>query len=168
MNIPTLRLAGTILLIATAPAFAAKPHYDLTGKVVAIADGDTLTLLDGSNEQRRIRLAGIDAPEKGQAFGTKAREDLAAKLFRQTVRVDVIDVDRYHREVGRIYLGERFINMEMVRDGFAWRYVQYDKPGEFTAAEDDARAHRRGLWADPNPTPPWEWRKIKRQAARPR
>jgi micrococcal nuclease len=68
--------------------------------------------------------------EKGQAFGTKARENLAAKVFRQTVRIEVIDVDRYHREVGRIFLGDRFINMEMIRDGFAWRYVQYDKSGE--------------------------------------
>jgi endonuclease YncB( thermonuclease family) len=96
---------------------------------VKIADGDTLTILDASNEQHKIRLAGIDAPEKGQPFGTKAREALAGKVFGQAVRVEVIDVDRYRREVGRIYLGERFVNMEMVRDGFAWRYVTYDKPG---------------------------------------
>lgn len=162
------RLAIAIVLLFTAYAQAAKPHYDLTGEVVAIADGDTLTVLDTSKTQHKIRLAGIDAPEKGQAFGTKARENLAAKFFRQTVRVEVIDVDRYHREVGRIYLGDRFINMEMVKDGFAWRYVQYDKPGEFTAAEDDAREHRRGLWADSNPMPPWEWRKAKRAARKDR
>ena len=60
---------------------------------------------------------------------------------------------------------DRFINMEMVRDGFAWRYVQYDKPGEFTAAEDEAREHRRGLWADPDPMPPWEWWKAKRRSS---
>ena len=104
--------------------------------------------------------------EKGQPFGTKAREALAGKVFGQAVRIEVIDVDRYRREVGRIYLGDRFINMEMVTDGFAWRYVTYDKPGEFTAAENDAREHRRGLWADPNPVPPWEWRREKRQAAK--
>jgi endonuclease YncB( thermonuclease family) len=83
-------------------------------------------------------------------------------VFRQTVRVEVIDVDRYHREVRRIYLGERFINLEMVQDGFAWRCPQYDKPGEFTEA--DAREHRRGLWAEPNPVPHWEWRREKRAA----
>jgi len=81
--------------------------------------------------------------------------------FRQTVRVEVIDVDRYRPEVGRICLGDRFINMEMVRDGFAWRYVQFDKPREFTPPEADAREHQRGLWADPNPKP-WEWRRAKR------
>jgi micrococcal nuclease len=157
-----------ILFTAASAATAAKPHYTLTGKVVAISDGDTLTVLDDTKTQHKIRLAGIDAPEKRQAFGTNAREALGDKAFQQSVRIEVIDVDRYHREVGRIFLGERFINMEMVRDGFAWRYVQYDKPGEFTAAEADAREHHRGLWADPNPTPPWEWRKAKRQSSKAR
>jgi endonuclease YncB( thermonuclease family) len=64
------------------------------------------------------------------------------------------------------YLGDRFVNMEMVRDGFAWRYPQYDKPGEFTAAEAGAREHRRGLWADPNPVQPWEYRREKRSRAK--
>jgi hypothetical protein len=86
----------------------------------------------------------------------------AASIGTQLVESGGEQVDRYHREVGRIFLGERFINLEMVRDGFAWRYVQYDKPGEFTAAENDAHEHRRGLWADPDPVPPWEWRKVKR------
>jgi endonuclease YncB( thermonuclease family) len=160
-------LIGIVVTFASA-ALAARPHYTLTGKVVAIADGDTLTVIDDAKTQHKIRLAGIDAPEKGQAFGNKAREALGDKVFQQTVRVEVIDIDRYKREVGRIYLGDRFINMEMVRDGFAWRYVQYDKPGEFTAAEADAREHRRGLWTDPNPTPPWEWRKAKREASKAR
>jgi endonuclease YncB( thermonuclease family) len=156
------RLAIALVLLSGGHALAAKPHYEIAGQVVAIADGDTLTILDDAKTQHKIRLAGIDAPEKGQAFGTKARENLAEKVFRKNVRVEVIDVDRYRREVGRIYLGDRFINMEMVRDGFAWRYIQYDKPGEFAAAEDDARERRRGLWTDPNPMPPWEWRKAKR------
>jgi micrococcal nuclease len=157
---------ATLTVTCAVTAFAARPHYEVSGKVVKIADGDTLIILDGANTQHKIRLAGIDAPEKGQPFGTKAREPLAGKVFGQTVRVEVIDVDRYKREVGRTYLSERFINMEMVRDGLAWRYVQYDKPGEFAAAEADAREHRRGLWADPNPVPPWEWRRAKRQAAK--
>jgi micrococcal nuclease len=168
MNLQPLRLAAVVLFIAANAALAGKPHYEIAGKVVAIADGDTVTILDESKTQRKIRLAGIDAPEKGQAFGTKARENLAAKVFRQTVRVEVIDVDRYRREVGRIYLGDRFINMEMVTDGFAWRYVQYDRPGEFTDAENDAHENRRGLWVDPEPVPPWEWRKAKRERSKAR
>jgi endonuclease YncB( thermonuclease family) len=165
MNTCRALLIGIVLTVASV-ATAAKPHYTLTGKVVAIADGDTLTVLDDSKAQHKIRLAGIDAPEKGQAFGNRAREALGDKVFQQSVRVEVIDIDRYKREVGRIYLDERFINMEVVRDGFAWRYVQYDKPGEFTAAEADAREHHRGLWTDPNPTSPWEWRKSKRRASK--
>ncbi len=152
-----------LLIVGPGLAFGASPHHELAGRVIAIADGDTLTVLDASNAQHKIRLAGIDAPEKAQPFGTKAREQLAGKVFKQTVRVEVIDVDRYHREVGRIYLGDRFINLEMVQDGNAWRYPQYDKPGEFTAAEADAREHNRGLWVDRDPVPPWEWRKMKRR-----
>jgi endonuclease YncB( thermonuclease family) len=138
-------------IVSTGVDVAAKPHYALTGKVVTIADGDTLTVLDEAKGQHRIRLHGIDTPEKGQAFGTKARENLAAKVFGKFVRVEVVDVDRYRREVGRIYLGDRFINLEMVRDGYAWRYVRYDKAGEFTDSEREAREKRRVLWADLHP-----------------
>jgi endonuclease YncB( thermonuclease family) len=100
-----------VLLGIAPPATAAKPHYELTGRVVAIADGDTLTVLDDAKVQHKIRLAGIDAPERKQPFGTKSREALADKVFGRDIRVEVIDVDRYHREVGRIYLGGRFVNM---------------------------------------------------------
>jgi micrococcal nuclease len=142
-------------------AIAASRHYLVAGRVVAIADGDTLTVLDGARQRHRIRLAEIDAPEKGQPFGTKARENLGNKVFGKDVRVEVVDVDAYHREVGRIYLGERLINREMVQDGFAWDYRAYDKAGEFGGVEADARRHHRGLWADPRPVPPWEWRREK-------
>ena len=135
----------------------------ITGRVVKIADGDTLVVLDGSNAQHRIRLFGIDAPEHGQAFGTKARENLAGKVFDKVVRVDVVDRDQYGRSVGRLYLDDRYINMEMVRDGYAWRYTHFDKSGAFITAEREAHVARRGLWADKNPTPPWEFRREERQ-----
>lgn len=88
------RLAIAIVLLSAGHALAAKPHYEIAGQVVAIADGDTLIILDDTKTQHKIRLAGIDAPEKGQAFGTKARENLADKVFRKNVRIDVIDVER--------------------------------------------------------------------------
>jgi micrococcal nuclease len=147
------------------PAIAASRHYLIAGRVVAIADGDTLTVLDSAKQRHRIRLAEIDAPEKSQPFGTKARENLGSKVFGKAVRVEVVDIDAYHREVGRIYLGERLINREMVQDGFAWDYRAYDKAGEFGGVEADARRHRRGLWADPRPVPPWEWRREKHHAS---
>ena len=134
----------------------------IVGRVVSIADGDTLTVLDNTDLQHRIRLFGIDAPEKAQAFGKQSKKNLADKVFGETVRVEVVDIDRYRREVGRIYLGGRFINLEQVRDGCAWRYTTYDRHHEFDAAEAEARERRRGLWAAPHPTPPWEFRRARR------
>jgi endonuclease YncB( thermonuclease family) len=159
------RLAFVLLFVFAARACAATPRHTLVGQVVKIADGDTLTVLDSARNQHKIRLAGIDAPEKTQAFGTQARNALASAVFRQTVRVDITDTDRYGREVGRVYCAGRFINADLVRAGFAWRYTQFDKTGEFAPLEADARRHRRGLWADSNPVPPWEFRKAKRGGA---
>jgi endonuclease YncB( thermonuclease family) len=137
----------------------ASPGDSITGKVVSIADGDTVTVLDQLDEQHRVRLFGIDAPEKSQAFGSRSKQNLADKVFGKMVRVDVVDIDRYGREVGRIYLGDRFINLEQVQDGCAWRYTQYDRRREFAAAEAGAREERRGLWSEAHPTPPWEYRR---------
>jgi len=134
----------------------------VVGRVVSIADGDTLTVLDETDRQHRIRLFGIDAPEKAQPFGKQSKKNLADKVFGATVHVDVVDVDRYGREVGRIYLGVRFINLEQVRDGYAWRYTEYDRHHEFDAAEAQARRQRRGLWAAPHPVPPWDFRRAHR------
>jgi endonuclease YncB( thermonuclease family) len=130
----------------------------IVGRVIKIADGDTLTILDADNVQHRIRLFGIDAPEKSQPFGNQSKKSLSEKVFGETVRIEVTDIDRYGRAVGRIFLGNRFINLEQVRDGFAWRYTAYDRHHEFEAAEAEARAHRRGLWSAAHPTPPWEFR----------
>jgi endonuclease YncB( thermonuclease family) len=163
--LPTL--APCILLgFALSQAVADKPHYTLTGKVVAIADGDTLTVLDSSNVQHKIRLHGIDAPERKQAFGTKAGEALASKVFGKNVRVVIVDIDRYKREVGKVYVDQEYVNLSMVRDGYAWRVTRYDKAAEFAAAENEARTAKQGLWADPNPIPPWEFRRQKRAATR--
>jgi endonuclease YncB( thermonuclease family) len=159
------RLALVLILVLAARACSAKPRSAIVGQVVKIADGDTLAVLDPAHVQHKIRLAGIDAPEKAQAFGTQARNALAAKVFRQGVRVEVTDTDRYGREVGRVFCSGHFINAEMVRDGFAWRYPQWDKAGEFATAEADARRHLRGLWADSHPVPPWEFRRAKRTGA---
>lgn len=140
----------------------AYPGDVVVGKVVSIADGDTLTVLDETDRQHRIRLFGIDAPEKAQPFGRRSKENLADKVFGATVRVEVVDVDRYGREVGRIYRGGRFINLEQVRDGYAWRFSAFDRHHEFDAAEAEARRQGRGLWAARNPTPPWEFRRAHR------
>src|SRR6266446_10464116 len=122
--------------------------------------GPTLTVLDADNVQHKIRWHGIDAPEKRQPFGTKAKKAPAAKVRGKTVRVIWKEKDRYGRIVGDVYLGDRNVNTEMVHDGFAWWYRTYaPKSKLLEQAEAEARQERRGLWQDKNPEPPWEFRK---------
>jgi endonuclease YncB( thermonuclease family) len=116
----------------------------ITGKVVGVSDGDTITVLTAAKESVKVRLHGIDAPEARQAFGRFA--------------VEVVQRDRYGRSIGRVFVGDINVNVEMVRRGFAWWYRQYaKKDGALAAAE--ARAAKRGLCVDKNPVPPWEFRR---------
>jgi len=130
-----------------------------TGRVVGVADGDTVTILLESNRTQRIRLAGIDAPEKSQAFGTRAKQALSDKVFNRTVTVTSNSTDRYHRWVCDIHLENRWINQEMVEEGWAWWYHQYSTSKILAQAETEAQAQKRGLWADPQPQPPWDFRR---------
>ncbi|WP_157605447.1 thermonuclease family protein [Schlesneria paludicola] len=107
---------------------------EIKGKVVSIADGDTVTVLDVEKVQHKIRLQGIDAPEKAQAFGTKSKERLSEKIGENEVVVKWKEKDRYGRVLGEIYLGDRHINLEMVQDGLAWQYKQYSKSKELAVA----------------------------------
>lgn len=132
---------------------------DLEGKVVAITDGDTLTVLVGT-DQVKVRLDGIDAPERRQAFGTQAREKLADLCFGKTVEVNGKTKDRYGRTIGQVTVAGVNANLEMVRAGLAWHYKQYSKDAELSRAEADARKAKRGLWADPAPVAPWKFRNL--------
>jgi len=142
------------------------------GLIVAISDGDTITLLTQDKQQLKIRLVGIDTPEKKQAYGSKAREHLASRIFKQDVEVDLRKKDQYGRHLGVIYLSGVDINQLMIQDGYAWFYKHYAKeqPKEealrYAKAEQDARAKQKGLWADPNPVPPWDFRKETKEQAR--
>ena len=133
----------------------------LTGRVVGVTDGDTITVLAAGNVQHRIRLHGIDCPEKPQPFGTKAKQFTSEACFGKTVRVELVDTDRYGRTVGDVILPDgRNLNHEIVRAGLAWHYVKY-APGDrkLAQAESEAREARRGLWAEAEPVPPWQWRR---------
>ena len=154
-----------LLLCLIATQAVAAPPTTITGKVVAVHDGDTVTVLAASNTQHKVRLHGIDALETKQGFGNVARKALADLVFGKVVDVEIVDKDRYGREVGKVRVGGHYVKAEMVRQGLAWRYVQFDKKNDFGGLEDDARKQRRGLWADARPVPPWEWRK-ERKAAR--
>lgn len=132
------------------------------GRVVKIVDGDTYDILiDGV--QTRIRMDGIDAPEKGQAYYQVSKDFLGGLCDGQTVRLEVKSKDRYGRTLARTYLaGNREVGAEMVRAGLAWHYKKYSDDADLARLEDEARKGRKGLWADANPIAPWDYRKMKR------
>jgi len=131
----------------------------LMGTVVGITDGDTFTLLTENRKQQKIRLYGIDCPEKKQPFGTVAKNQLSELIFGKKVKVEVRDYDRWGRMVGMVLRDESNVNEEMLKSGYAWQYSKYDKSLRWSELEKTARAAGMGLWVEANPTPPWEWRK---------
>ena len=157
---PLAALAVVTLLAAQAAASAS----EIAGRVVGISDGDTLTLLDGSRREVRVRLAEIDTPERGQPYGDRARQALSDLAFGKAVRVAVVDTDRHGRTVGRVHEGAVDVNAEMARRGAAWVYRRYSRDPSLLRLEEEARAARLGLWALPEAqrTPPWEWRAANR------
>lgn len=137
----------------------------IAGKVVHIADGDTITVLE-KNREYKIRLYGIDTPEKTQDFGAKAKVFTSDLVSQKEVTVIQKDVDRYGRVVGIVYIGNTCINEEIVKAGFAWVYQHYCKEPfcrDWMKLERLAREEGVGLWSHPNPVPPWDFRKDKRK-----
>ncbi len=133
----------------------------LVGKVVAIADGDTLTLLTAERQQIKVRLAEIDTPERSQPYGKRARQALSDLAFGQQATVESNEKDRYGRVIGRVYVNGVDINRELVSSGAAWVYRQYNRDKSLLAVEADARVAKRGLWSLPEAEriAPWDWRK---------
>ena len=144
---------------------AAASGAEIAGKVVGVADGDTITVLDGNKNQHRIRLLHIDCPESNQAFGTKAKQALSDKVFGEQVVIRWSERDRYDRILGDVHVGKRWVNAEMVKDGFAWHYKQYSKDETIAKAETEARALKLNIWSQANPTPPWDFRRGGEKAA---
>jgi len=144
-----------------APSVAAEM---LVGRVVAVSDGDTLTVLDAANRQYRVRLAGIDAPERNQAYGEDSKQNLARLAFGQPATVEWDKTDHYGRVLGKVVIGAIDANLAQVRAGYAWHYKKYQdeqSAGDrrrYAVSAAEARVERLGLWRDPSPTPPWDWR----------
>src|SRR5436190_17785077 len=131
----------------------------LKGYVVAIADGDTFTLLTDEKKQVKIRLYGIDCPEKKQPFGTVAKQKLSELIFNKNVLAKKISTDRYKRTVAIVYDENKVcINEIMLRSGLAWHYTKYDNNIYWQQLQDSARKNKSGLWVDINAIPPWQWR----------
>ncbi|MEY3780008.1 MAG: Thermonuclease precursor [Pseudomonadota bacterium] len=158
---PWVKLTWSALLLLAGALNAAT----LQGKVIGVADGDTLTLLDAQKNQHKIRLQGIDAPEKAQAFGNKSKQSLHEMVHGKEVFVDVQKKDKYGRSVGKILVNQTDACLEQIKRGMAWHYKQYaneQSPEDrdvYAQAESTARAQSLGLWKDKSPTPPWAFRK---------
>lgn len=145
-----------LLMAASCAAFA----QQISGLVVGISDGDTLTMLDESNVEYKIRLSAIDTPEKKQPFWGAAKEALSSLCFKRPAIADVVDKDWRGRTVATVYCDGIDTSAAMVRLGYAWVYTKYAKHRpDLPAIQNDAQAHRRGLWVDETAVPPWEWRK---------
>ncbi|MBN7797840.1 thermonuclease family protein [Parahaliea mediterranea] len=140
------------------------PSFDLRGRIVRVADGDTVSLLDATGQQHKIRLYAIDTPELDQAHGRAAREALSQLVYQRQVGAVVIEVDDYQRKVATLYSGEVDINLALVAAGHAWWY-RYHAPHErpLEQAERQARRQRLGLWAGDDPQAPWDWRRRHRR-----
>ena len=146
----------------SAPKPGCHPDSCVTGRVVDITDGDTLTLLTSQSSHPtkiRVRLVEIDTPEKDQPWGSHAAQALAQKVYGREVESHVQGWDRYQRQLGHIWLGERDINRELVQEGHAWAYRQYLTDRTLLQDEDAARTSEVGLWSLANPIAPWRWRR---------
>jgi endonuclease YncB( thermonuclease family) len=158
------RVLGSLLIFAALSLTAAAQPGTIAGKVVSVADGDTITVLDSSLQQHKIRFDGIDAPESSQDFGSRSKQSLSDLVFGKNVIVYTSKKDKYGRNVGKVTLDGRDINLEQINRGMAWFYREYAKelnPQDaklYEQAEANAKSAKRGLWVDPNPMPPWEFR----------
>ncbi len=170
MNNPHFNLALFAVATILSVFFAAQVHAEiLTGRVVGVADGDTVTVLDASRQQHKIRLIGIDAPEKKMPYGNRSKQSLSDLVFDRQVQVEYSKKDRYGRTLGKIIVDGVDANLEQIKAGMAWHYRQYqreqsvDDRATYSQAEEEARASKRGLWKDTDPMPPWDWRKQQRK-----
>lgn len=137
---------------------------DITVKVVGIQDGDTITVLDAANSQHRVRLTGIDAPEKRQAFGQQSKQALSDCAFGKLAIIEGDKFDRYRRLLGKVVVDGEDCNLRQVKLGLAWHYKKYEREQpmlerlRYSREERRARESLLGLWIDPEPTPPWDFR----------
>jgi len=155
----TPKLAAVVVALTLATAATAET---IPGRVVAIHDGDTLTVLVAKHPVK-VRLADIDAPELKQAFGTRSRQSLAALCFQEEARLETAGKDRYGRTIATVHCAGTDANEQQVRQGMAWvfeRYARRNSP--LYAIQSEAKTAGIGLWSDPQPVQPWEWRQQKR------
>ena len=168
-------------VIAVSLLFSLPVLADVTGVVVGVSDGDTVTVLDAGKTQHKVRVAGIDAPEKAQPFGQRAKERMSTLVFGNDVRLEGDKRDRYGRTVAKVWVSPPDCQrcpktldagLAVLTSGLAWHYKKYQNEQSpedrerYAYAEDEARSRQAGLWTEANPVPPWEWRKSRRSGDR--
>jgi endonuclease YncB( thermonuclease family) len=162
----TLLAAVWLLTLGASALFAAPNQNIYVGRAEKISDGDTITLLTEDYERIRVRFYGVDSPEKKQPAGPEATLALKKLIEGQTITVEEMDTDRYSRIVGLVRVKGQLVNLTLVRNGWAWLYPNYCKVKDLCSAmaraEREAKAQGLGLWREPNPIPPWSWRKGER------
>ena len=155
------------LLVSLFFAFIDAKAEVLSGKVVGITDGDTITVLDKEKTEHKIRLMGIDAPEKKQSYGNESKKALSNYIFQKDVTVEYKKIDRYMRKVGKVILDKQDICLQMVKDGMAWHYKDYEKEQSktdrelYSQAEVKAQNEKIGLWQSAHNVKPSEFRNAK-------
>jgi endonuclease YncB( thermonuclease family) len=172
----TATAAALALLLPLGPNPQAATHKPFEARVIGVADGDTITVLDSNEIPHKIRLAGIDAPEKGQPFGDRSKQNLSRWVYDQNVLIEWSKLDKYGRMVSIVRVAppgscvatpckkSLDVNLAQVAAGFAWHYKLYENEQSkqdrlsYDIAEQHAREMKLGLWKDPDPVPPWEWR----------
>lgn len=153
------------LLSFTALIFFSISLYsaEIIGKVIKVADGDTITVLDDNNKKHKIRLAKIDAPELKQSYGIKSKNYLESLIYNKPIKVLYSSIDRYKRILGIVYLGDKEINLIMLKNGLAWHYYT-DKTPSYIQAEKSARDKKIGLWSESNPINPYIFRRKQKKS----
>ncbi len=131
----------------------------INGHVVGISDGDTFSLLFDNGFTVKVRLNKIDCPEKKQAYSNRAKQELSNMIFNKNVRIEYTKKDGYGRVLGDVYVDNLYVNEEMIKRGMAWHYKKYSDDAHFAELERKAMINKVGLWQDPNPVPPWDFRK---------
>lgn len=159
-KLAVLMVAGTFALLGFTAALAG----EVTGVVVGITDGDTIKLLDQDRREHVIRISAIDAPERSQPYGQRAKQRLSALAFRRQATARCAKIDRYRRQVCSVFIANEDVGLRLVKDGMAWHFKRFqneqsaDDARLYTVAEREARARANGLWRDARPIAPWDWR----------
>ena len=155
-----LAIFGFLLMLSCYSKNDASTQSELSGKVIKIVDGDTYDILLDNHTTKRIRMEGIDTPERGMAFYKVAKAYLATLCFGQTVRIVPTNTDRNGRAIAKTFLANgKELGLLMIQAGYAWHFKKYSSDAKLASAEIEARNKRSGLWVDDSPVAPWDWRK---------